>query len=203
MNKKRIIAILVVLTTILFILFGCFIYRDHKESVFNENLNQFLKYSYKTYTLSEHMGKGISSAWYNYIFDDEQYFDKSSGEFYKSYSGPSDKIYCSDFNEAIAVLQLYYQEQGFPDQVDKFFSKAKLYLKNMSDCPDKYKDVYSSAKKLLATLSSIKDCALSPEGSLKDYSSNLHDLFSSFKQGINDIEVEMPDLDFDESKIAN
>lgn len=45
MNKKRIIAILVVLTTILFILFGCFIYRDHKESVFNENLNQFLKYS--------------------------------------------------------------------------------------------------------------------------------------------------------------
>lgn len=74
MNKKRIIAILVVLTTILFILFGCFIYRDHKESVFNENLNQFLKYSYKTYTLSEHMGKGISSAWYNYIFDDEKIF---------------------------------------------------------------------------------------------------------------------------------
>ena len=76
-----------------------FINKHNKEKAYEENLKEFIVESGKASMASAYICEDLRTIWHDYIFEDKEYFDRSTGNFTKSW-GAGD-TYCSNFSEAV------------------------------------------------------------------------------------------------------
>ena len=127
--------------------------------------------------LSFSLSSDCQSMWRSVIFD-------------KQYISPvlNSLSYCSDFNDGIS---------RYKDDIKPFKTlmlKDKNYVdsiyKTLKDTPEKSDKIFENVKELVSVYDRSIDMAFEPNGSLNDYTSNLNELLSKFKELKSKIELD-------------
>jgi hypothetical protein len=148
------------------------------ESVKNYNARAFsladsvVLFSDLTFTVAS----DCQSMWRSVIFD-HQYI---SPVFHLT-------SYCYDFNEGISKYKTDLKDF-------KVFPKNKKYVDSvystLKDAPEKSEKIFENIKELVSIYDRSYDMAFEPNGSLNDYTTNLNELYSKFKELKSKIELD-------------
>lgn len=113
--------------------------------------------------------------WRSAIFDHEAYYE--TGE----------KLYCSDFNDAISWRRT--ANKNILSLIDSYFYHIKDLMKDMDTPPSKYENVHNKFLAIYNNLNKLKSLCNSPEGSLQTFSSDVNNLFSDIQSDLNETDL--------------
>lgn len=163
--------------TILFLLLFFTSCNNNYKSELKEAYKNSVQLSAASIALSEQVAK----VWRDAIFDHE-------------YSFGSKNEYISDFNEAIVKLSNEPEVQFITNQIDSMVGVVKKQVANLSDPPNKYKEVYEEVVSISSMALEASQMATSPSGSLQTYSQNINRITSDVNSKMNTIELKNPDI---------
>lgn len=183
MKKEITIAVLVVAAV------GFIGYSQYKTFRYKKNLKEFREQSLTSIARSRYICEDLRKVWYGYIFDDEKYFDSSSGEFYKrSYYG-DDCEYCSNFSEAVHK-KIEWFEAKLPNDIDQPYYIARTLYKKITPPPSKYKEAHIYVKQMFKAMERLHELSESPKGNLSSYIDNCNECMDDFSSAMQDLTIE-------------
>ncbi len=150
------------------------------------------------YYASSLLSSELHDVWSEYIREDREYVDRNTGKFYNnSWSAPSgaDMHYCSSFSVAISEKSDYYESKGVNNYIDSLYTSVKGLMTKMTPAPKKYSEIHANINALFHTAEAMYNCAVSPEGSLVSYTSELNTLSSDYKKQSSQVDIEIGELD--------
>ena len=174
-----------------------FINKHNKEKHYEENLREFIVESGKASMASAYICEDLRTIWHDYIFDDKEYFDRTTGSFTTSWGSGS--IYCSNFSEAVNK-KVTWNKENLPSSISEPYYKAKRLYKEMTPPPGKYKDVHVYVKQMFKAMERLHSLSEDPTGNLSTYSSNCNQAVEEYTSSLSDLTNEC-DIDF--SKVGD
>lgn len=170
-------------------------YNQYKIFRYKKNLKEFREQSLISIARSRYICEDLRKVWHGYIFDDEKYFESSSGEFYKrSYYG-GDYEYCSNFSEAVHK-KIEWFEAKLPNDIDQPYYIARTLYKEMTPPPSKYKEAHIYVKQMFKAMERLHELSGSPKGNLSSYVDNCNECMDDFSSAMQDLTIETG-IDFD------
>jgi len=163
---------IILLAAVAIIFVGC---KSDKE--YQKKLDATLDEMGEIIMLSTPFIDGITSVWNKAISDRE-------------YNGK----YCRDFNEALAD---YIPKLQAIDGYVELKSKAdsiSIKVKELSDCPSKYKDAYNELAELTPQVYEFFQLASYPKGSLTSYSTKTKELYTQIGNKISAMKLKYVDV---------
>lgn len=174
-----------------------FINKHNKEKHYEENLKEFIVESGKSSMASAYICEDLRTIWHDYIFNNKEYFDQSTGSFTSSWG--SGGTYCSNFSEAVNK-KVAWNKEHLPSSISETYYKAKRLYKEMTPPPGKYKDVHVYVKQMFKAMERIHSLSEDPTGNLSTYSSNCNQAVEEYTSSLSDLTNEC-DIDF--SKVGD
>lgn len=174
-----------------------FINKHSKEKAYEENLKEFIVESGKASMASAYICEDLRTIWHDYIFEDKEFFDRSSGTFTQSWG--SGDTYCSSFSEAVNK-KIAWNKEHLPSSITEPYYKAKRLYKEMTPPPSKYKDVHVYVKQMFKAMERLHGLSEDPTGNLSTYSSNCNQAVEEYTSSLSDLTNEC-DIDF--SKVGD
>lgn len=174
-----------------------FIDKHNKEKAYEKNLKEFIAESGKASMAAAYICEDLRTIWYDYIFEDKEYFDRSTGNFTKSWG--SGDTYCSNFSEAVNK-KISWNREHLPSSITEPYYKAKRIYKEMTPPPSKYKDLHVYVKQMFKAMERLHSLSEDPTGNLSTYSSNCNQAVEEYTSSLSDLTNES-DIDF--SKIGD
>lgn len=168
--------------------------KHHKEKQYEDHLKEFIVEASKSAMASGYICDDLKSIWHDYIFEDKEYFNNTSGTF-TSYSWNGD-VYCSDFSEAVHK-KIAWNKKNLPSEVSESYHYAKILYLSMTPPPAKYKDIHVYVKQMFKAMERLHDLSQDPTGNLSEYSSNCNLAAQEFTSALSDLTNE---CDIDLSK---
>lgn len=169
-----------------------FINKRNNEKHYEENLKDFMVEAGKSSIASAYICEDLQTVWHDYIFEDKEYFDRSTGTFTDRW-GHGD-TYCSNFSEAVNK-KIAWNENHLPTALTEPYYKAKSLYKEMTPPPGKYKDIHVYVKQIFKAMERIHDLSQNPTGNLSTYSSNCNQALDEYSSALSDLTNEC-DIDF-------
>lgn len=174
-----------------------FINKHNKEKAYEENLKEFIVESGKASMASAYICEDLRTIWHDYIFEDKEYFNRSTGNFTKSW-GAGD-TYCSNFSEAVNK-KISWNKEHLPYSITEPYYKAKRLYKEMTPPPSKYKDLHVYVKQMFKAMDRLHTLSEDPTGNLSTYSSNCNQAVEEYTSSLSDLTNE---CDIDVSKVGD
>lgn len=174
-----------------------FINKHNKEKAYEENLKEFIVESGKSSMASAYICEDLRTIWHDYIFEDKEYFDSSTGSFTKSWG--SGDTYCSDFSEAVNK-KIAWNKKNLPSTITEPYYNAKRLYKEMTPPPSKYKELHVYVKQMFKAMERLHDLSQDPTGNLSTFSSNCNQAVEEYASAMSDLTNEC-DIDF--SKVGD
>ena len=172
-----------------------FIKKYTNEKNYEKNLKEFVIESGKSSMASAYICDDLRKVWQEYIFDDKEYFNRSTGTFTKySYDGDE---YCSDFSEAVNI-KIRWNESHLTSELTEPYRTAKRLYKEMTPPPGKYKEIHVYVKQMFKAMERLHELSENPKGNLSSYSSECNDAVNEYTSALSDLTNEC-DIDFSKS----
>lgn len=168
-----------------------------KNSTYSKRLKECQMNVHQLFYMSSLLGSEVHSTWSEYIFDDKEYIDKNTGKFYSSsfdIPDSADAVYCSDFSEAISEKSQYYRNKGVHHTLDSLYNVTKVLLQKMTPAPQKYTSIHKDIGELFHTAEAMYYCAVSPEGNLRSYSTQINQLSADYKKQSSNIDIQIGEI---------
>lgn len=191
-EKKHLVIVAIALGVVLLATLGL---GASKNSTYMKRAKNCQKDVTMLYYSSSLLSAAIHDVWAEYIRDDKKYFDESTGKFYKN---RWDLDYCSNFSEAIAEIQEYYEDKGVNNYIDSLYISVKGLMTKMTSAPKKYSEIHANINSLFHTAEAMYNCASSPEGSLLSYTDAINTLSADYKKQSSQVDIEIGELSDDE-----
>lgn len=169
-----------------------FINKYTNEKNYEKNLKEFVIESSKASMASAYICDDLRKVWQEYIFDDKEYFKRSTGTF-TSYSYDGDE-YCSDFSEAVN-RKIRWNEEHLTSEITEPYRTAKRLYKEMTPPPGKYKEIHAYVKQMFKAMERLHELSEDPKGNLTSYSSDCNTAGNEFTSALSDLTNEC-DIDF-------
>ena len=196
-KKQLTIGIIVLLVALLAVLgIGAL-----KNASYMKKAKQCQKDIHQLNYMSSLLCSELHDVWSDYILEDKEYVDRSTGKFYKySWGGPEGAtlVHCSNFSRAIEAEAEYYEGKGINKTLDSLYSSVKALMTKMTPAPKKYAAIHSNINALFHTAEAMYNCATSPEGSLRSYTETINSLSADYKRQSSQVDIEIGELDEDE-----
>lgn len=174
-----------------------FISKHGKEKEYEENLKEFIVESSKSSMASAYICEDLRKIWHDYIFEDKEYFDRSTGTFSKRWG--SGYTYCSNFSEAVNK-KIAWNKENLPSTLTEPYYNAKRLYKAMTPPPGKYKDIHVYVKQMFKAMERLHELSTNPTGNLSTYSTNCNQAVEDYTSALSDLTNEC-DIDF--SKVGD
>lgn len=171
-----------------------FIRKYNNEKEYEKNLKEFVIESGKASMVSAYICDDLRKVWQEYIFDDKEYFKRSTGTF-TSYSYDGDE-YCSDFSEAVN-RKIRWNNEHLSSELTEPYRTAKRLYKEMTPPPGKYKEIHTYVKQMFKAMERLHELSENPKGNLSSYSSDCNDAVNDYTSALSDLSNEC-DIDFSE-----
>ena len=187
---------------IVFILIGLgvFGFTWSKKVAYMENVKICQEKIHSLYYMSMLLSAELQDTWSDFIYDDEEYFDENTGEFYVSYKRTDSSYRLENFSQAIACKSMYYSNKGVQKELESLYSETKHLLTEMTPSPKKYTTLHININELFHTAETMYNCAISPEGNLSSYTSLLNQLSTDYKKQSSGIDIQIGEIASDKKK---
>ena len=169
-----------------------FVNKYTNEKNYEKNLKEFVIESGKASMASAYICDDLRRIWQEYIFDDKEYFNRSTGTF-TSY-GYGDDEYCSDFSEAVN-RKIRWNEEHLTSEITEPYRTAKRLYKEMTPPPGKYKEIHAYVKQMFKAMERLHELSEDPKGNLTSYSSDCNTAVNEFTSALSDLTNEC-DIEF-------
>lgn len=173
--------------------------KHNEEKAYEKNLKEFIVESGKASMASAYICEDLRTIWHDYIFENKEYFDRSTGTFTKSWG--SGDTYCSNFSEAVNK-KISWNREHLPSSITEPYYKAKRVYKEMTPPPSKYKDLHVYVKQMFKAMERLHNLAEDPTGNLSTYSSNCNQAVEEYTSSLSDLTNES-DIDFSKVRDNN
>ena len=190
--KSKLGICIIVAILILGVISVVFIKKYNNEKEYEKNLKEFVIESGKASMASAYICDDLRKVWQEYIFDDKEYFKRSTGTF-TSYSYNGDE-YCSDFSEAVN-RKIRWNNEHLSSELTEPFRSAKRLYKEMTPPPGKYKEIHIYVKQMFKAMERLHELSENPKGNLSSYSSDCNDAVNDYTSALSDLSNEC-DIDF-------
>lgn len=154
---------------------------------YKTNLTKFVEESDKAVYTYAYICEDLRSIWHDFIFDDKEYFNSSTGDFTTIY-GSWDE-HCYDFSEAVNK-KIDWNKKHLPSSLDDPYDKAKRLYKKITPAPEEYKDLHIYVKQMYKSMEKIHDLSLNPRGNYSTYTSDCIDVIDDYMSARSDVETE-------------
>lgn len=171
-----------------------FIKKYINEKNYEKNLKEFIIESGKASIASSYICDDLRKIWQEYIFDDKEYFDSTTGTFgtYSSYGNE----YCSDFSEAVH-RKIQWNDENLSNNLKEPYRTAKRIYKEMTPPPGKYKEIHTYVKQMFKAMERLHDLSENPTGNLSSFSSECNEAVNEYSSALSDLTTET-DIDLSE-----
>lgn len=188
--------IITIIGIVVIVCLGVYLFKKvQAERNYEKNLSEFVVESGKASMAAGYICDDLKTVWQQYIFDDKEYFNKSTGNFTTSWNSyGSDYVYCSDFSEAVNK-KIKWNEENLPSTITEPYYTAKRLYKEMTPAPDKYKDIHVYVKQMFKAMEHLHELSSNPTGNLSTYSSNCNEAVEEYTSALSDLTNES-DIDF-------
>lgn len=172
-----------------------FIKKYTNEKNYEKNLKEFVLESGKSIVASAIICDDIRKVWRDYIFDEKEYFNSSTGQFTKySYYSSNNGEHCSDFSEAVDRKISWNKDHLSSDITEPYHTAKRLY-KEMTPPPGKYKEIHTYVKQMFKAMERLQELSENPTGNLSSYSTDCNTTANDYTSALSDLSNES-DLDF-------
>lgn len=144
-----------------------------KEKKFDVKFAEAVDVALNTAAISEDVCNQTKSAWSKAIYD---------------HRDPNGN-YCSDFNDALAILYDIIDEDGTYDKIDEQIETLNGIARGLSDCPSSRKEAYNELVAFITDVNTFAGLATDPSGSLQSYNSEVRELDNSILKQYNSFEI--------------
>lgn len=169
-----------------------FVKKFYNEKNYEKNLKEFVVESSKSAMASAYICDDLRKVWQEYIFDDKEYFIRSSGTFTQS-AFEADE-YCSNFSEAVN-RKIRWNDENLPSKLKEPYRNAKRLYKEMTPPPGKYKEIHAYVKQIFKSMERLEELAENPTGNLTSFSADCNTAGNEFTSALSDLTNEC-DIDF-------